>query len=112
MCPMSGEQQRLYEAVAAGRIREELESMGWTADGTADPSVAALEKASHLSHKITQVCARTRSCMRPLAWPREPPLTVFGVWVYVCDGPSSRGMTGAKGLLPPVPIWRTPTGVG
>ncbi len=53
-CPMAEEQQRLYEAVAKGRIREELEEMGWTADGTAEPSAAATEKASRLSHKITQ----------------------------------------------------------
>ncbi len=52
---MAPEQLRLYDAVARGDIREELARMGWTADGSAEPSKGALEQVARLSNRLMQV---------------------------------------------------------
>lgn len=52
---MSKEQTRLYDAIANHRVRDELEAMGWTSDGTDDPRGNSAEnKTTRLSNTMMQ----------------------------------------------------------
>ena len=70
---MAAAQTRLYKAITQHRVREELEDMKWTADGTTDP-VSGREKTARLSNTMMQarkLCCHPYLFGEPLRKTRE-----------------------------------------
>ena len=53
-CGMTDLQKDLYESIMKNRIREKLEELDWTVDGTDNPEAGTLEKTNRLSNKLMQ----------------------------------------------------------